>query len=245
MKRAAILIVLLLMTSSVVYSQAGGKWELGFHYSYWSINVIGSIIEDVIPDLKFYPEEGEYTFDSNGNNFGFELRFFPGGKNGSFSIGLSYERNNFKAKALGDYSEPYPGGYRVDYNANGSLELLPHSFNLSLRWELWPAARVHPYLGFGFGFGAMKGTIKAHSQAVLYSPTGSVITTEEAYEEWTLKGAIEEYEQEEGEDFPLGFIPIVHLNFGFRGEIVNNLYLLAEAAIYDGIILRGGLAYRF
>jgi len=35
------------------------------------------------------------------------------------------------------------------------------------------------------------------------------------------------------------------MNLGIRGEIVDNVYLLGEVAIYDGFIIRGGLAYRF
>lgn len=246
MKRIVILTLVLLLTLSFAYSRSAGKWEVGFHYSYWSINIIAPLVEDFTPDLEYYdPEKGDFNFDSNGSNFGFELRFFPGGKNGAFSIGLSYERNNFKANVTGAYSETDPSGYRADYSAAGSLELLPHSFNLSLRWDLWPKARVHPYIGLGFGFGALSGNITALSQAKLYSPTGQLVDEEQAFEEWTLDEAIDEYEQEEGEEFPLGFFPIVHLQFGFRGEVVNNLYLLVEAAIYDGVILRGGIAYRF
>jgi hypothetical protein len=243
MKKVYVLVVLFFMMN--IFSFAGpGKFEVGFHYSYWTINVIAPVIEDLTPDLEYYdPEKGKLNFDSDGNNFGFEFRFFPAGKNGSFSVGLSYERNNFKAKLNGAYTETDNQGNRLEASADGNIELLPHSFNLSLRWELWPGARVHPYLGFGFGFGAMKGMVNYHSKQVLYTQTGTF--TEEESEEWTLKELIDEYEQEEGKSFPVSFFPVVHLNFGFRGEIIDNLYLLAEFAVYDGLIFRGGLAYRF
>lgn len=235
MKRISILSILLLVTISLIYPAPKGQWEVGFHYSYWSVNVIAPLLEDNLKDSieGFDPAKGDLNFDSTGNNYGFEVRFFPGGKQGSFSLGLSYERNNFKGGLSGSYQEPVG-----QVKAEGTFDLRPHSFNLSLRWDLWAAARVHPYIGLGFGIGPLNGLISSRVTTTLAN--GTVIA--EDIEEKTLKEALDE--AEDGE-FTLSFFPIVHLHFGLRGEVVDNLYLLAEFALYDGLIFRGGVAYRF
>ncbi len=65
-------------------------------------------------------------------------------------------------------------------------------------------------------------------------------------EELTLKEAIEKIDEARDEKlYLINFFPIIHLSLGVRGEIVDSVYLLGEVAFYDGVILRGGLAYRF
>lgn len=243
MKKIAFISVLILLLS--INSYPVGKWEIGFHYSSWSLNVMKSEIEkNFDPDLELYdPTKGKFNFDSNGNNVGLDIRYFPGGKNGSFSIGMSYERNNFKAKINGAYTDQDNIGNRLEAEAKGNMNANPHSFNLSFRWDLWPTSRVHPYIGFGFGFGALNGSFKADTKATLYQSNGAT-QTQTAHEEKTLKQVLDEME-DDGDEYPLGFIPIVQVQFGLRGEITNNLYLLGEVAVYDGIIFRGGIAYRF
>lgn len=245
MKKFALIIVLIL--GIVIYSypeRKKGQWEIGYHYSYWSINIMSSFIEDnLISEFENYDlEKGGLNFDSDGSNYGFELRFFPKGKNGAFSIGFSYERNNFDANIDGSYSEFDDWGNRVDAEAVGTIKLRPHSFNLSIRWDLWPSSRVHPYIGIGLGLGPLKGYIKLHTTSTTYYYGYTYV--EETDEEKTIKQALEELE-EEGEGFPLSIFPIVHLHVGLRGEVLEDVYLLGEIAIYDGIIFRGGIAVRF
>ncbi|MCX6581382.1 MAG: hypothetical protein NT166_14510 [Candidatus Aminicenantes bacterium] len=237
--------IMILILGMAIDSYPAGKWEFGFHYSSWSLNLIKSNIEkNFNPDLELYdPEKGNFKFDSNGNNLGFDLRYFPGGKNGSFSIGVSYERNNFKANINGAYTDHDNAGNRLEAEAKGTMDVYPHSFNLSFRWDLWPSSRVHPYIGIGVGMGALNGTFVADTKATLYHSSGAT-QTETAHEEKTLRQVLDEME-EEGDKYPLSFFPIVHIQFGLRGEIINNLYLLGEVAVYDGIIFRGGIAYRF
>ena len=167
---------------------------------------------------------------------------FPSGKNGSFSIGFSYERNNFKAKINGEY-EDMIDRYSADVSGTGTFRLLPHSFNISMRWELWPRKRVHPYIGIGIGIGPLNGGFNLKVIQTIHKPGGDVIV-EHIAEEMTMDEALEELEQE-GNSFPLRVIPIIHLNFGVRGEVTTNFYVLGEFAIYDGIIFRLGIAYRF
>lgn len=243
MKKFAFIIVF--VSVLVISSYASGNWEIGTHYSYWSLNLIKSQIEkNFTPDLDLYdPNKGHFNFDSNGNNYGVEIRYFPGGKDGSFSIGLSYERNNFKSKINGAYTEYDNYGNRLEAEAAGTVDVFPHSFNLSFRWDLWPSSRIHPYIGIGFGMGALRGTLKADTKATLYYSSGAT-RSETDHEEKTIKQALDEF-KDQGNEYPLNFFPIAHIHFGLKGEIVNNIYLLGEVAVYDGFIARGGIAYRF
>lgn len=242
MKKIAFIMILMLVLT--INSYPTGKWEIGTHYSFWSLDLMKSEIEkNFDPDLELYdPEKGNFKFDSNGNNLGLDIRYFPGGENGSFSIGVSYERNNFKAKINGAYSDHDDLGNHLEAEAKGTMNVYPHSFNLSVRWDLWPSSRVHPYIGIGFGIGALNGSFKADTKATLYY--NGTTQTETAHEEKTLKQVLDEME-DDGDEYPLSFIPIVQIQFGLRGEIINNLYLLGEVAVYDGIIFRSGIAYRF
>lgn len=241
-KKFFLTIILFLLALPAV---SKGMWEIGTHYSYWTINMISSFVEDnLTPDIKYYdPSKGSLNFKSEGNNYGLEVRFFPAGENGSFSIGLSYEKNNFKARVDGNYKGRDDNGNDYTATAYGTLNLIPHSFNFSIRWELWPKAKIHPYIGLGFGLGQQKGNLTVHSKLTTSVEGNNVI--EETDEVWTFDDLKEEYKKEEGREFPVSFFPILHLNFGFRGKIVNNVYLLAEIAVYDGLIFRGGIAYRF
>ena len=243
MKKLTLLFIIAVMT--VIPVSGKGMLEFGFHYSTWNVNMIAPLLEEeIIPEIEYWdPEYGSLNFDSNGSNFGFEFRFFPGGKDGSISLGLSYERNNFKMKAEGTYDGFDDDGDPVKAEATGIIDLFPHSINLSIRWELWPSKRIHPYIGFGFGFGAQEALVKFHSRAT--TNIGGIDIVEEQDEIWTFDDIEEEYEATEGEKFPISFFPIVHINFGFRGEIVDNIYFLGEVAFYDGLIFRGGISYRF
>jgi len=237
---------LLLFFSILIFPVSGkGMFEFGFHYSVWNVNMIAPLVEDeIVPEIEYWdPEYGDLNFSSNGNNYGFEFRFFPGGEDGSFSLGLSYERNNFKMKAEGTYDGYDNDGHRIRAEAIGTIDLFPHSVNISIRWELWPAKRVHPFIGLGFGFGVQDALVKFHSEAT--TTIEGIDVTEEQDEVWNWDDLEDEYETSEGKPFPISFFPVIHINFGFRGEIVNNTYLLAEVAFYDGFIFRGGIAYRF
>ncbi len=243
MKKLTLLFIIAVLM--VIPVSAKGMFEFGFHYSAWNVDMIAPILEDeIIPEIEYWdPEYGSLNFDSNGSNFGFEFRFFPGGKNGSLSLGLSYERNNFKMKAEGRYDGFDDDGDPIKAEAKGTIDLFPHSVNLSIRWELWATKRIHPYIGFGFGFGAQDALVKFHSRAT--TNTGGIDIVEEQDEIWTFEDIVEEYEAAEGKKLLVGFFPIVHINFGFRGEIVDNIYFLGEVAFYDGLIFRGGISYRF
>lgn len=242
MKKILIPFFLVLLLSIQIHSE--GEWVVGFHYSKWSVNIIRQIIEDNVTDAfdDFDTSKGDLTFNSNGNNFGFEISYFPKGKEGSFSIGLSYERNNFKGKLTGNYTDKDNFGNKEEVVGEGFFDLRPHSFNINLFWDLWPKSRVHPYVGFGFGIGPLNGEGELTTTTTTHYHGYTLI--EETKDEKTLKEAINELD-DEGEGSPFTFFPIIHLKLGLKGEIVNNLYAFVELAIYDGTLFRGGILYRF
>jgi len=274
-KIAKILPALLFFSLVLVQGLPGqGHFEFGFHYSQWSIDILRSIIEDALSDsleteLKDkilediqndYPELREkgyiqnVSFDSGGNNFGFEMRWYPAGKSGSFSLGLSLEKTTMRV-SLPDVSadlsvENTFTGEVSNFKGGANAEFLmkPLSFHLSFRWDIMPSSRIRPYLTFGLGVAT--GTALEQGQ-LTYAYSGDLeIEGEkpehyESSEKKTLKELKDEME-EEGDEFVLpGFLPFIQLNLGVKGAITENLYLLVDAGIWDGFILRGGIAYRF
>ncbi len=250
-----------------------GHIELGFHYGSWSVNLLKGIIEEGLsealeselkdqfiediqqdhPSLQetFYSQAVE--FDSGGNNFGFELRWYPGGKTGSFSLGLSVEKSSFELSLpnisaeldMKDMITQEEASFKGD--ASSSFLIKPWSFLLSLRWDIIPSSSVHPY--FTMGFGAATGTALENA-TLTYSYSGSLEVTGEEPENYqggeskSLQQLKEDME-EEGEEFFLpGFIPFIQLNFGLKARVMPNLHLLVDAGVFNGFLLRGGISLR-
>ena len=228
--------------SAIIYSSS--NFELTVHGSYWTADIFSSIIEEnFTPDFAGYDaEKGNYDLNFYGSNFGIGFRYYPGGKYGSFSIGISYERNSFKSDLSGSYQDYDGYGNKYVSTSVGYLKVFPHSFNVSFRWDISAKKKFHPYFEFGFGIGKMDGIVKVDVETVYYTEHGTI--TDNDSEEMTLEEALDELE-EEGNKIPIKFIPIVHIGFGIKGEIAENFYLIGEISIYDGLIFRGGVAYRF
>ncbi len=255
--------------------RAQGKWELGFHYSRWSLNIVKPYVEDSLNDTvasdlkdKFlsdiradYPSlvERGYSqrtvFDSSGDNYGAEVRFYPGGRNGSFSVGLSVEKTSMKVSIL-----EAPGTLELEdsithrtgtftSNASGEFLLKPLSFNLSLRWDIFPSAGLHPYVTVGVGASTARAIDTAtfgYTYTGTLSVPGGPSREYSASESKTLRQFIDEREAE-GEEFvlPVNFVPFFQINIGLKGRLTENIHLLVDAGVWDGLLLRAGLAYRF
>ncbi len=252
---------------------AQGHFEFGVHYSKWSINLLRSFIEEGLSnaletDLKEeflsriqadYPnlEEVSYSqkvsFNSTGHNYGFEIRWYPGGTNGSFSLGLSVEKTSMEIAVpevsatlnLRDQITAEQGIFGAATHAKFLIK--PLSFHLSFRWDIVPSSVVHPYITFGLG--AATGAELEKAQ-VSYSYTGDLILPGRAPEHYedavdkTLRQLKEELE-EEGEEFFLpGFIPFIQLNLGLKAKLSSNFHLLIDAGIWNGFLIRGSLAIR-
>jgi hypothetical protein len=266
-------LVILAVTGS--FLQAQGKWEFGFHYSRWSLNIIKPYIEDSLNDTvasdlkdKFlrdiradYPSlvERGYSqrtvFDSSGDNYGAEVRFYPGGRNGSFSVGLSVEKTSMKVgipEASGTLELEDPITHRTGTfvgNASGEFLLKPFSFHLSLRWDIFPSAGLHPYVTFGVGASTAKAIDTAtfgYAYTGTLSVPGGPSREYSASESKTLRQFIDE-RKAEGEEFvlPVNFVPFFQLSIGLKGRLTDNIHLLLDAGVWDGFLLRAGLAFRF
>jgi len=253
---------------------AQGHFEFGFHYSQWSIDILRGTIEEGISDAlesdlidefleelrKDHPSlidtdyDQSVSFDSGGDNYGFEIRWYPGGHNGSFSLGLSIEKTTMRV-SLPEVSasmtlEEEDTGKSASFQGavtNAQFEISPLSFHLSFRWDINPSWKVRPYITFGFGAASgtalEEGTLTATWSGDL-NIDGEAPESYSGSESKTFKELKDEME-EEGDDFFLpGFVPFVQLNFGLKAALSENFHILIDAGIWDGFLLRGGIAIR-
>ncbi len=250
-------ITLLAVGFTLALSQAGqteGKWEVGLHYGSWSVNLLESYFEDIaagiIEDeimetiMREHPEksglDGEYeqylSLDSTGKNFGAEIRFYPSGKEGSFSLGLSVEKTEVQVNVAGLVTQNLSDGSYFDATGSAILLWEPISYHLSLRWDLLPAAIVHPYLTIGCGLASFAGYVSYEAQTEFYDG----VTEEFEFDTASDTVSLDFLENVEPSITPI----IVQLNIGLRGRIGENIYVLVDAGIWNGLLIKGGVALR-
>jgi len=252
---------------------AQGHWEFGLHYSRWSIDILRGLIEEAIGDalendLKNdflnniqgdypYLEEIYYDqdveFDSGGYNYGFEVRWYPGRENGSYSMGFSIEKTYMRVSlpevsasmSLEDQLTHETASFQGNVS-DAQFEIRPWSFHLSFRWDIKPSWKWRPYITFGLGLagaGAIEGGKFSASWSGQLNVEGDITIYEDS-EEKTLAELRDELEEEDEEFFLPGFLPFVQLNFGLKGEVYDNLYVLIDVGVWDGLLFRLGVAYR-
>lgn len=268
----ALLLLLFLMPQNL---PAQGHWEFGFHYSRWGIDIFKGLIEDELgkaleEDLKdqfideirkdFNLEETYYSqdvqFDSGGWNYGFEVRWYPAGKNGSYSLGFSIEKTFMRVSfpevsasmSLRDPHSHQTGNFQGAVS-DARFEISPLSFHLSFRWDIKPSSRWNPYITFGVGM-AGAGAIDNGEYSFNWSGRLDINGDWRIYEgsdSKTLRVLWDELKEEDGDfflyDLP-GFFPFIQLNFGVKGEVYDNLYVLVDMGVWDGFLFRVGVAYR-
>jgi hypothetical protein len=229
--------------------KAQGHWEFGFHYSQWSIDEI----KNNNNNLDKISYNHDISFDSGGDNFGFEVRWYPAGQYGSFSVGLSVEKTTMRVSLpslsasmdLKDSVTQKTASFQGQ--ASGQFLIKPLSFHLSLRWDIKPSWRVHPYIAFGAGIATGAALEEAEFSA---SWSGDLNVEGEAsqhYEESiskTFKELEQEFEDEGDEFFIPEFLPFVQLCIGTRAVISENFHILVETGIWNGFIIRGGISLR-
>jgi len=237
----------------------GGRFELSVHYSDWSINLIKGIFESTLKDElgeaiqdeinkkigKTYAGlvKGVFTpnlaFDSEGSNYGLELRYYVRGWAGTFSLGLSFEQTNLKFSLVGTAKQDFTNGSRAEAQASAIIETKPFSTNFSFRWEFGSAeARIKPFFVFGFGLAPLKGTF-----SYAYNGTYTLGQAQESIEDAQTKTFPQ---LSEDIDFKIPeLLVIIQIHFGVKVELYKGLFILGEAGIWDGLLLRGGLGFRF
>lgn len=263
-----IFFVVFLLGIPGLYSQ--GHFEFGFHFGRWGINFAESIvsdgIENIFPDVledlaKEHDDDLEqrdfyldnFTFESGRNNWGFEVRWYPGGWGRSFSLGFSIERTSIRiasdisARLEMESFEPQ-GNKPATFNiqANGQVEMNPTSYHFHFRWDIFPLARIRPFFTFGVGLAGKKFLQEARLTASL---TGELQIQDEetVYYDESENRTLQEIEDDfilENEKFIPSIFPFIQLNFGIKGEITRNLCLFLETGIFNGFILREGIAFR-
>ncbi len=241
-----------------IIDEGGGNFEVEVHYAFWSLdpakgafedsltkkvaNEIREHLTDQLNDIAgggLFPTSYEQTlaFNSEGSNFGFEVRYYPQGRRGTMSLGLSLEKTNIKLLMKGPVTQRYADGSVATVEGDAVVETNPWTTNLSFRWDIVPSWRITPYVVLGFGIGPLGGTA-----AYVYSGT---------YRRGNDQGAVSGEEtktfdqlREEGE-IDLDRFLLLHTAFGVKGHVYQGLILKGEVGFWDGLILRIGLAYRF
>lgn len=270
-KRIALSIIFLISIFSTPLL-ADGHLEFNVHYSYWTLNVVRGLVEKMVSDTlesdlkdRFleqiqadYPtlvESGyqqDVNFDAPGHNIGFELRFYPGGRDGAFSLGLAVEQTTMKIS----FPSVTARLDLVDLNLNqtatfngqagGEFIIKPLSFHLNMRWEFLPSKAVSPYLTIGAGISTSKSFFDASYR---YEYSGTLILPDSSTEQYSDSDSrtlrqIKEERLAEGKNFPLNFLPIFQFNLGLRARLSRALSLVADVGIFDGFLFRGGLSFR-
>ncbi|MDI6698713.1 MAG: hypothetical protein QME85_07245 [Candidatus Saccharicenans sp.] len=270
-KRIALSIIFLLSIFSTPLL-ADGHLEFNVHFSYWTLNVVRGLVEKMVSDTlesdlkdRFleqiqadYPalvESGyqqDVNFDAPGHNIGFELRFYPGGRGGAFSLGLAVEQTTMKisfpsvAARLDLVDLNLNQTATFNGQASGQFIIKPLSFHLNMRWEFLPSRAVSPYLTIGAGISTSKSFFDASYH---YEYNGTLILPDSSTEQYSDSDSrtlrqIKEERLAEGKDFPLNFLPIFQFNLGLRARLSRALNLVADVGIFDGFLLRGGLSFR-
>jgi hypothetical protein len=265
---------LILVSSPLLAAQ--GHLEIGIHGGIWNIDVLNSLIEDwisvglerglkdtivrIVRTVRPSIEETAYSqtisFDSGGSNWGFQLRWYPEGKTGSFSLGFSVEQTHMivsvpeLAVSLSavDHELEKEGTFYGD--AGGTrFQIRPVSYHLLLRWDIFPTWRIRPFITFGLGLAGGKYLEEGKFTSNLIGSFWVDGQQEEYYQEPVemtlaeLKTMVEEDYLDESLFLP-PVLPFVQLSLGVKGEITPYLHLLLEAGVFDGIIFRAGLAFR-
>lgn len=241
-----------------VLEENGGHFEIGVHYSIWSIDPAKGAFEDSLTDRfadeirdqltdqiqSSYPgyvfptsSEDGLSIDSQGSNYGFEVRYYPLGRRGSMSIGFSLDKTKIKVLLKGPVTQRYSDGSVAVVEADAFVETSPLTTSLSFRWDFAPSRRITPYFVLGLGLGPLEGTA-AYVYTGTYQRGGAQATLsgEESKSFDTLR---------EEEEIDLDRFILVHLAFGVRARIYKGLTFNADVGFWDGLILRAGLAYRF
>ncbi len=247
--------------------QAQGHWEFGAHYGRWNLNFLGSLIEDPVndavaeevqnqildqlladrPGLSFQDYQQDLQFDSSGKNYGLSVRWYPGGRNGSFSLGVSVEKSTFEirpsltaAMDLYDTDLDTQAVFEGTGNVRGIIDAM--TFHLTVRFDFFPSWVVTPFLTFGAGISTAK---VLDDSSLSYDYSGVLEAQgfyQQTYSDENTK-TLRELVDDGTIDLP-GFLPILEMNFGLKAKITKNIHVLVDVGFFDGFLYRGGLAVR-
>jgi len=281
-RRIAALIVGLCLGAGVAPASATGKFEFGFHYGSWSWNLLKPVIEglandlgvemkntqldtikDDRPDLDIREKSfnNDIDFDSSGHTFGFDVRWYPGGEDGSFSLGLAVVKTRMKFGISKMTTELILENVKTHEElgfaavASGDVTANPLAFLLSFRWDIAPRAVVHPYITLGFGAAGVSAldetTMRYDFQGTLTVPGEPPDTISESgtktllqLKEEDRQRKIDDGSLEKPFDYPIKFFPFFQFHLGLKAKVARSVHLLVDFGVLDGFALRGGLVVR-
>lgn len=241
------------------WSRLAGRFEISVHFSDWTVSPVTSLFESSLKDefgeaiqtainrelnrrypfLIKGPFSSDLALDSEGSNFGFEIRYYARGRAGMFSLGLGFEKTNIAFSASGTARQEYAPAGGAEAAASAKIETKPFATHLSFRWEIGsPAARVKPFVTFGLGLAPLDGTFE-YSYLGTYSYAG--------YQESIQDAAKKDFKAlSEDIDFDIpDLIVFLQMDIGLKVEIFRGLFLTGQAGLWNGLHLRGGIGYRF
>lgn len=235
-----------------------GHWEIGAHYSWWSVNLLKGLFESSLTDELGKSIQNEIVkqsgmiqaglvklsyaqtlgFDSSGSGTGLEVRYYSRGRAGTFSLGLGFEKTYIKLMLNGTATQAYTSGATASIDVTSSVAISPLTTHVTFRWDFGANQRLTPFFTFGLGFAPLSGTF-AYSYTGTYKAGGL---------QQSLSGSKEQDFDALGKEidfqFPSIFV-VLQLDFGLKAELAKGLFLSGEAGIWDGLFFRGGLSYRF
>ena len=240
----------------------GGYIEVTALGSSWSINLIKGLFEDSIVDKfsieirkviaddlrkKYYhyslvpisTHEKNLAFDSTGPNYGLELRYYSRGWGGSFSLGLSFEQTSMKLGVSGTVKQYFKDGSYAEADVEGNATASVFSTNVSFRWDMLPNGPVNPFFILGLGWAPFEADVTETYTGTYHPVSGAA----ESIASTTIT-SVADIASDNDFDLPDAFF-IVHVGFGLKVRVYSGISALAEVGLWDGLLLRAGLAYRF
>jgi hypothetical protein len=240
-----------------------GKIEVAVHYGSWSANLFKGLFEGGLfdriekeikeellsqvrsirkndhPHISTANYDQTFGFDSGGPNYGLEIRYFPQGREGAFSLGVSLDKMKIRMTVEGEVKQDFDDGTSAEVkDAIAEFTLNPLFTTLSFRWDFKPGWRVTPYFVFGVGMASLSGEVR-------YDYIGTYkwqVFEREVGESETM--SIKKAEEDSDTNFP-NILPLLQINLGVRAEVIPHLHLRLEAGIWDGFAFRAGVGYRF
>ena len=237
------------------WSLLAGRFEVSVHFSNWTISPVTNLLDGFADEFgdaiqtainkelnRRYPYlikgafSSDFSLDSEGSNYGIEIRHYSRGWAGTFSLGVGFEQTRIKLSANGSARQEFVNAGVAEATASTEIETKPFATHISFRWEIGlPTSRVKPFIQFGLGLAPLEGTFN-YSYSGTYTFNGEQESIQDAQTK-DFKG----FSEDINFDIPK-LIVIIQLDVGLKVEIFKGLFIVGQAGIWDGFHLRGGLA---
>ncbi len=242
---ALILFYFIFFSNSNAFSKV--KYSVGVNYTSWGLWFIENMMENMIEDaVKGNLQEqiendfsgytlGDYTQDinlkSSGNGINVQLRIYPGGENGVFSLGINYFKLNSTLDLTGNVIQYFvPDSNYIELNATGVFEINYSAFLVDFRWDLLPESMIHPYISIGGGISPLKGKIIFNGEGSSYI---NQIKDTYSYNE--------DEKLEDIEDIPTKILPVLQLNLGIKADINRYISISVDGGVWNGFLIKMGV----